>query len=229
MLEIKNLSYTYPDGNKALSNINISFPKAHILAILGKSGSGKTTLLKCIGRFLSPQSGTILLDGKSTLEIGQREFRRSIGIVFQQLYLFPHLTLLENMTLAPIKVSGKSKEEAEEQSMETLMRLGIEELAKKYPSQISGGQAQRAAIARSLILKPEYLLLDEPTSALDVDTTEEFGRWLLDLKSETTFIIVTHDILFASKVVSSVALLSKGEVTQKGDMQDILKKAGYQK
>jgi len=229
MLEIKNLSYTYPDGNKALSNVNITFPKAHILAILGKSGSGKTTLLKCIGRFLLPQSGAILLDDKNTLEIGQREFRRSIGIVFQQLYLFPHLTVLQNMTLAPIRVLGKSKEESEVQAVDTLKRLGIEELAEKYPSQISGGQAQRAAIARSLILKPEYLLLDEPTSALDVDTTEEFGKWLLDLRAETSFIIVTHDILFASKVVSSGTLLSKGGVQYSGDIEKILSKAGYVK
>ncbi len=229
MLEIRDVSYTYPDGSNALESISIKFPRSHILAILGRSGSGKTTLLKTIGRFLHPRSGEVLLDGKNILEMPRRDFRRCIGIVFQQLYLFPHLTVLENMILAPVNVLAKNRQQAETGAMRTLDKLGIKELAYKYPSQISGGQAQRCAIARSLILEPEYLLLDEPTSALDVDTTGDFGRWLMDLKAKTTFIIVTHDILFAGKIASSGTLLSKGRVEHKGDINGILDKAGYVK
>ncbi|MBD3245832.1 MAG: ATP-binding cassette domain-containing protein [Candidatus Omnitrophica bacterium] len=227
MLEVRDVSFSYPDGHAALRGVNITFPKEHILGILGKSGSGKTTLLKCIGRFLMPQSGRIELEGRDIRELPRRELRRSIGIVFQQLYLFPHLTVLENMTLAPRKVMKKDAHEAEREARQTLEKLGIGELADKYPAQISGGQAQRTAIARSLLLKPDYLLLDEPTAALDVDTTREFGQWLLDLKAETTFVIVTHDILFASKIASSGALLTGGEVTHTGPMREILETAGY--
>ncbi len=230
MLEVKGLSYTYPHaGNSVLKDINITFPKENILGILGRSGSGKTTLLKCIGRFLKPNSGRILLDGEDIRDIERNIFRRSIGIVFQKLYLFPHLTVLENMTLAPVEVLKKPLRETEDEAREVLEKLGINHLAAKYPSQISGGQAQRAAIARSLILKPQYLLLDEPTAALDIDTTREFAEWLTHLKAETTFIIVTHDIPFASEIASSGVLLSNGEVIEKGDMQDILRKAGYVK
>ncbi len=223
MLKIENLSFKYPGGILALKDINIDFPKAHILAVLGRSGSGKTTLLRCIGRFLKPSKGTVYLREKNIYEIDELEFRRSIGIVFQNLYLFPHLTVLENLMLAPTKVMKKSSEDAKSEAMETLERLGVGELAESYPSQISGGQAQRAAIARALLLKPEYLLLDEPTSALDLDTTNDFADWLVDLKAETTFIVVTHDIPFASRVATSGVLLEDGKINAEGSIEHILK------
>jgi cystine transport system ATP-binding protein len=148
-------------------------------------------------------------------------------VVFQDLYLFPHLTVMENLTLAPVNVLDKQKEAAEEEARKTLVKLGIEEIASAYPANISGGQAQRVAIARALLLKPTYLLLDEPTSALDVTTTEEFGQWLLHLKEETTFVIVTHDVLFANKIAGSGVLLEKGEVIFSGKIKEIMEKMDY--
>ncbi len=222
MLEIRNISYTYPDGSRALEEIDMTLPREHILAILGESGSGKTTLLMCIGRFLQPQRGSITLNGKEIARIEHREFRRQIGIVFQQLYLFPHLTVLENMMLAPEKVLNRPKKEAENEARETLRRLGMAEMGDKYPSQISGGQAQRAAIARALVLQPDYLLLDEPTSALDLNTTREFGRWLVELKETTTFVIVTHDVPFAEKTAGFGFLMAGGRLQITGTLPEIL-------
>src|SRR5574340_374799 len=124
---------------------------------------------------------------------------------------------MENMTLAPVQVLKKERSQAEEEARKTMTRLGIAHIARSYPSQISGGQAQRVAIARALILKPRYLLLDEPTSALDLETTDEFGQWLLDLKEETTFIIVTHDVLFARQVATAGVLMAGGKITARGN------------
>ncbi len=222
MLEIKDLSYSYGNSNGVLDNINIQFPKEHILAILGESGSGKTTLLKCIGKFLKPQTGQILFNGENIIDIDDLSFRRMIGIVFQQLYLFPHLTVLENMILSPVHVLKKDKETARKEALHTLKKLGIDDISKSYPSQISGGQAQRVAIARALVLKPQYLLLDEPTAALDIVTTNDFGRWLVTLKEETTFIVVTHDIPFAENVASSGVLLEQGIIKAEGTIKAIL-------
>jgi len=224
VLEIKDLSYSYNDSTVVLDNINIQFPKEQILAILGESGSGKTTLLKCIGKFLKPQTGRIFFNGEDISTIKELSFRRSIGIVFQQLYLFPHLTVLENMILSPVHVLKEDSTTAKKQALETLDRLGIDNINGSYPSQLSGGQAQRVAIARALVLKPKYLLLDEPTAALDIATTNDFGRWIMDLKEETTFIVVTHDVLFAENVASSGVLIENGIVTTKGDISTILSK-----
>ena len=221
MLKIEGLSYTYPGGNRALKNIQFEVPPGEIFSIMGRSGSGKTTLLKCLGKFLKPDQGRIELHGEDIWGIDEGAFRQAIGIVFQNLYLFPHLKVIENMTLAPIQVLKKDKRQAEEEAMETLARLGIENIRQSYPSQISGGQAQRVAIARALILKPQYLLLDEPTSALDVETTDEFGQWLLALKAETTFVIVTHDVLFASKIATSGVLMADGEIKARGSAKEI--------
>lgn len=222
MLKTVDLDYTYPDGTQALEKVSIKLPKEHILGILGKSGSGKTTLLKCIGRFLEPQFGKVLLHDENIYTMYEKKLRQSIGIVFQNLYLFPHLTVLENMTLALTKVLGKDEKEANQESMKTLERLGIEEIYDNYPSQISGGQAQRVAIARGLVLKPEYLLLDEPTAALDINTADEFGRWLLDLKEETTFVIVTHDVLFVRKIATEGVLIEEGKVLATGKIEKII-------
>ncbi|MBU0478974.1 ATP-binding cassette domain-containing protein [bacterium] len=222
MLKIKNLTYTYPNGTTALKNINTEIQKTHIFAIMGSSGSGKTTMLNCIGKFLKPDTGSILINGKNIYNIEERVLREKIGIVFQQLYLFPHLTVLENMILAPIKVLKQDREKAKKEAVKTLRKLGINELKNSYPSQISGGQAQRVAIARALILKPSYLLLDEPTSALDVNTTGEFGKWLVDLKEETTFVIVTHDVPFASEIATSGVLMANGKIECTGSIKDIL-------
>lgn len=222
MIEIKNLNYTYGDGTAALQNININFPPEHIFAVMGLSGSGKTTLLNCIARFLQPQSGQITLNGTDISDIPEVSFREKIGVVFQHLNLFPHLSILENMTLAPCKVQGRSTASTRSDAMEMLERLGIPELAQSYPSQVSGGQAQRAAIARGLMLKPQYMLLDEPTSALDAQTTYDFAMWLRELQADTSFIIVTHDLPFSEQAAEHGVYMESGEVTCHGRISDIL-------
>jgi ABC-type polar amino acid transport system ATPase subunit len=221
MIRIENLSYSYSNGGEALHEINVEFPSEHIFAVLGESGSGKTTLLMCMGRFLRPQRGTITFDGADLYAMPPAEFRRRLGIVFQRLYLFPHLTVLQNMTLAPKKVLGTPDAQARREAMEMLERLGISDLADSYPGQISGGQAQRAAIARGLVLRPQYMLLDEPTSALDANTTDEFARWLIELRGETNFVIVTHDILFARQVAQRGVYLSDGRIRDTGRIDQI--------
>ena len=222
MIRIEHLSFAYARGMFVLDDINIEFPAEHILAILGESGSGKTTLLRCIGRFLKPKAGRISIQGRNIQSLKEIELRKAIGIVFQKLYLFPHLTALENLILAPTQVLKLDESDTKTEAESIMQRLGIHDLMNSYPAQMSGGQAQRVAIARSLMLKPEYLLLDEPTSALDIKTTTEFAEWLLELKTETTFIVVTHDIPFARNVASSGVLLSDGKVAAKGKIEDIV-------
>ena len=223
MIRFENVSFRYAGGVLALNNVSIRFSDEHIFAILGESGSGKTTLLKCLGRFLRPKSGRITFGGRDIYDMPEREFRQSIGIVFQDLYLFPHLTVLQNMTLAPTKVLGTEPKEAEQEALAVLERLGIRELADSYPSQVSGGQAQRAAIARGLVLQPAYMLLDEPTSALDAKTTDEFAQWLVELKETTNLVIVTHDILFARQAATQGVYLSEGEVLDTGSIESIIR------
>lgn len=221
MLAIRNLTKSYRDGTVAVADVTVEIPREGIFAILGESGAGKTTLLQCLGRFLEPSSGAIELNGRNVGGIPLREFRRMVGIVFQQLHLFPHLTILENLTLAPTRVHGIAAPEADAKARAALAQLGIGELAGSYPSQISGGQAQRAAIARALVLEPEYLLLDEPTSALDVNTTREFADWLLSLKSRTTFVVVTHDLPFARQCAQHAILMRGGRVAARGTVDEI--------
>jgi len=222
MIEIVDVSYSYPDGTKALCEVSVTFPSEAIFAVMGDSGSGKTTLLNCMARFLQPQSGTILLNGRDIREMDEVEFRRKIGIVFQDLHLFPHLTILENMTLAPSKVRKTKEDEAASTARDMLERFGMPELGDSYPSQISGGQAQRAAIARGLMLEPEYMLLDEPTSALDARTTGDFAAWLSELKAGTNFVIVTHDLPFAASVAARGVYMDGCRITHSGDTGDII-------
>jgi len=223
MIKIDKLIYSYGEAALALNEISVEFTPNHISAIIGESGSGKTTLLRCIGRFLDWQSGSLLLDGVDISEIPELEFRRRIGIVFQRLHLFPHLTVRQNMTIPLEHVVGKDISTSLAEADEMLGRLAIGDLVDSYPSQISGGQAQRAAIARSLLLKPQYLLLDEPTSALDANTTDDFAEWLLELQPTTNFIIVTHDMQFAAKVATHGVYLSDGQVKDSGEIQEIMK------
>ncbi len=222
MIRIEDLEYTYESGTQALEHVSVEFPRGTTSAVMGESGSGKTTLLMCLGRFLQPTGGAITLDGDNIFEIPEQAYRKQVGIVFQRLYLFPHMTVRENMTLAPRRVMNVPARQARTEAMDVLDRLGIAELATNYPSQISGGQAQRAAIARGLVLRPEYMLLDEPTSALDANTTDEFAAWLSEIHEETNFIIVTHDLPFARKVASQGVYLSDGRVQDTGEVETII-------
>jgi len=222
VLKLQNVSYTYPDGTIGIRDVSLELPAEHIVGILGKSGSGKTTTLRCMGRFVKPQKGRITLDGQNIHTMNTLEYRKKLGIVFQKLFLFPHLNVLENIMLAPRHVLKKDDKEVEEESMEMLSQLGVDDLSEKYPSEISGGQAQRVAIARGLMLKPEYLLLDEPTSALDVQTSRDFGTWLQSLQSDTTFVIVTHDVIFVEEIASFGVLLDEGRVKTEGKIGEII-------
>jgi len=222
MIRIEDLEYTYESGTQALEHVSVEFPRGTTSAVMGESGSGKTTLLMCLGRFLQPTGGAITLDGDNIFEIPEQAYRKQVGLVFQRLYLFPHMTVRENMTLAPRRVMNVPARQARTEAMDVLDRLGIAELATNYPSQISGGQAQRAAIARGLVLRPEYMLLDEPTSALDANTTDEFAAWLSEIHEETNFIIVTHDLPFARKVASQGVYLSDGRVQDTGEVETII-------
>ena len=222
MIKVENLSYTYSDGTEAIKNINVSIPREHIFAVMGLSGSGKTTLLNCMGRFLQPQQGKIYWNDTDINNMQETEFRSILGVVFQRLNLFPHMTVLENMVLAPCRLQGLSHKDAKANSIEMLERLGIPELADNYPSQVSGGQAQRVAIARGLMLKPQVMLLDEPTSALDARITEEFAQWLRELRSDTSFIIVTHDLPFARSVAKNGIFMDSGRIIESGSIDEIL-------
>lgn len=223
MLEVRNLTHVYTGTEEGMRDVSFSVPHEHIFAILGRSGAGKTTLLQCLGRFLPPQSGTMTIDGRDILSMEEKEFRRTLGIVFQRLFLFPHLSVLDNITLAPVKSHGRSPGDAEKEAVELLERFGIGGLREKYPAEISGGQAQRVALCRSMMLRPQYLLLDEPTAALDVRTTREFGEFLVDLKTDTTFIIVTHDTDFVERIATRGVLMEQGRVTQSGDVANLVK------
>ena len=226
MIDIKNLTYKYAGTKKpVLKDVNISLPHEHFFAILGQSGSGKTTLLNCMAKFLKPSAGSISIDGKNIKEMDRKEFRSQLGVVFQKLNLFPHLTVARNLTLAPTKVLGSTEEDALKEANEMLERLAIGELADRYPMQISGGQAQRVAIARALMLQPKYMLLDEPTSALDAQTTGDFANWLHELQSETCFVIVTHDLPFASMTASHGLIIDDGKVVSKGKIDDMVEQS----
>jgi ABC-type polar amino acid transport system ATPase subunit len=225
MIEIEDLTYEYADGTVALDAVTVGFAPDHIVAVLGQSGSGKTTLLRCMGRFLTPTTGGIFIDGEDIIGMAEPRFRQTVGIVFQRLHLFPHLDIVGNLTLAPRKVQGLSAGAAATKAHEVLERLAIADLADSYPSQISGGQAQRAAIARGLVLEPAYMLLDEPTSALDANTTDDFAAWLRELQANTQFVIVTHDTLFAEKAASHGVLLHEGRLAAQGAITEIVDRA----
>ncbi|MDT8390669.1 MAG: ATP-binding cassette domain-containing protein [Lentisphaeria bacterium] len=223
MIKIQHLTYRYPGSDsEALRDVDIELPPEHVFAILGQSGSGKTTLLNCIARFLTPTEGTITIDGTDISSMDRKQFRSCLGVVFQNLNLFPHLTVMGNMVLAPIKALGKSPARANQEAGAMLEKLSIAELADRYPAQISGGQAQRVAIARGLMLQPRYMLLDEPTSALDARTTADFAKWLAELQQETCFIIVTHDLPFARQAATHGVYLNGGKVQAVGEIEKMI-------
>ncbi|MBD3314698.1 MAG: ATP-binding cassette domain-containing protein [Chitinivibrionales bacterium] len=229
MVEVRKLSCGYTPKSKVLHDVDITFDferQGHIVAILGHSGSGKTTLLKCLSRFLRPHRGAVRLDKKDIWAMDERSFRGRMGVVFQALYLFPHLTVQENLVLALTRVQGEGRDAAGRKAHAALDKLGIEDLAESYPAQLSGGQAQRAAIARSLVLEPRYLLLDEPTAALDMNTTADFAAWLQDLGHQTNFIIVTHDIEFTRQTAAFGILLEDGRVKETGDIEQLVEAFG---
>ena len=200
-----------------LKNINLTVRKGERIVICGPSGSGKSTLLRCCNLLEVPESGAVLVDGKDiTLSgVNLNELRQQVGMVFQQFNLFPHLTVLENLTLAPIQVSKLSVEAATERAMQQLERVRIAEQAHKYPLQLSGGQQQRVAIARALCLTPKIMLFDEPTSALDPEMINEVLDVIKELATQgITMLCVTHEMGFARSVADRVIFMDHGQIVE---------------
>ena len=212
---------------QALKGISMDVAEGEVLVIAGPSGSGKSTFIRCINRLEQHQDGQIFVDGiELTNDLKNIEAIRSeVGMVFQSFNLFPHLTVLQNITLAPIWVRKKSKTEAEEKAMELLERVGIPEQADKFPGQLSGGQQQRVAIARALAMEPKIMLFDEPTSALDPEMIKEVLDVMKELaKSGMTMIVVTHEMGFAKEVADEVIFMDEGMIVEKQPTKDFFSK-----
>jgi general L-amino acid transport system ATP-binding protein len=206
-----------------LRDINLSVDKGERIVICGPSGSGKSTLIRCINRLEEHQKGQIVVDGIELTNDLKKidEIRKEVGMVFQHFNLFPHLTVLENLTLAPIWVRKMPKKDAEEAAMKYLERVKIPEQAKKYPGQLSGGQQQRVAIARSLCMSPKIMLFDEPTSALDPEMIKEVLEVMVDLaESGMTMLCVTHEMGFARQVANRVIFMDQGQIIEQNSPKE---------
>lgn len=201
----------------ALKDINLDIPAGQVVVLLGPSGSGKSTLCRTINRLETIDEGEIYIDGVLLPEEGRQlaQLRSEVGMCFQQFNLFSHMTILDNVTLAPMKVRGESRQDAEKHARELLTRVGIEAQADKYPAQLSGGQQQRVAIARSLAMKPKVMLFDEPTSALDPEMINEVLDVMASLARDgMTMVCVTHEMGFARKVADRVLFLADGAIVE---------------
>ena len=222
LFEIKDLCKSFGD-NLVLDHISTEIKKGEVLVIVGPSGSGKSTFLRSLNLLEEPTGGTISFEGLNITDpkCNINKYRQKIGMVFQHFNLFPHKTILENMTLAPMKLLKKSKEEAESQAMELLRRVGLEEKANAYPSQLSGGQKQRIAIVRSLCMDPDVILFDEPTSALDPEMVGEVLTVMRDLaKQGMTMAVVTHEMGFAKEVGTRVIFIDEGQIKEENTPEE---------
>ena len=216
LLKIENLTKEY-EGQKILDGIHLEVKKGDVLVVVGPSGCGKSTLLRCINALEPIQGGTIKLQGMD-IRKGSKNIttlRQKIGMVFQSYELFPHLTVIDNITLAPVKVQKRDKAEVRKEAMELLARVGLADKAKSYPRQLSGGQKQRVAIVRALCMHPEILLFDEVTAALDPEMVREVLDVMLDLaKQGKTMLIVTHEMQFAKAVADKVIFIDQGKIVE---------------
>jgi len=218
MIEINNISKWYGDF-KVLTDINEVIHSGQTVVICGPSGSGKSTLLRCVNGLEPYQQGEIIIDGISLSDpkTDLYKLRQKIGMVFQRFELYPHMPVLRNITLAPMKALEKSRKEAEKKAMELLERVGIPEKAGEYPANLSGGQQQRVAIARSLAMEPDYMMFDEPTSALDPEMINEVLEVMIDLVKEgMTMIVVTHEMGFAREVADEIIFMDEGRIIERG-------------
>jgi general L-amino acid transport system ATP-binding protein len=217
MIEARGVEKWYPNGFHALRGCDLEVRKGEVVVIMGPSGSGKSTFIRTFNALEDFQQGSITVDGM-TLSNDLRHIdaiRREVGMVFQQFNLFPHLTVLDNLTLAPVLVRRRPKAEVERQARALLERVGISEQADKYPGQLSGGQQQRVAIARSLCMEPRIMLFDEPTSALDPEMVREVLQVMRGLAADgMTMVVVTHEVGFAREVAHRVVLMAEGEVVE---------------
>ena len=222
IIEMKNVNKWFGDF-QVLKDVNLDVNQKQKIVVCGPSGSGKSTLIRCINRLEEHQKGTIIVDGNELTEDTKNieKIRAEVGMVFQQFNLFPHLTILDNCTLAPIWVKKMPKKEAEEMAMNELKKVQIADQAKKFPGQLSGGQQQRAAIARALCMEPKIMLFDEPTSALDPEMIKEVLDAMVNLaKGGMTMIVVTHEMGFAKEVADEVIFMDEGMIVERAPTKE---------
>lgn len=222
MIDIKNLHKSFGD-HEVLMGIDLHINPQEVVVIIGPSGSGKSTLLRCMNLLEVPTSGSVVVDGMDlTGDADINKAREEIGMVFQRFNLFPHMTVLKNITLAPMKVRNISQEEAEKTARELLERVGLGDKADAYPPQLSGGQQQRVAIARALAMKPKVMLFDEPTSALDPEMVNEVLDVMKSLANEgMTMAVVTHEMGFAREVGDRLLFVDGGTIIEQGDPREV--------
>ena len=228
LIQVKNLKKHYNHGViKALDDVSVDINKGDVMVVIGPSGSGKSTFLRSLNLLEEPTGGEIIFDGiditkkkyedenGKTVKLDIDHLRQKMGMVFQHFNLFPHMTILENMVLAPMKVRGMSKEEAEKKALALLDRVGLKDRAGAYPIQLSGGQKQRVAIVRALAMEPEVMLFDEPTSALDPEMVGEVLEIMKELARDgMTMVVVTHEMGFAREVASRVMFINEGQIQE---------------
>ena len=218
LISVRELEKKF-NGVTALKSVSTDIKKGEVVVMIGPSGSGKSTFLRCLNLLEVPTSGSILFNGVNITDkkVNINVHRQKMGMVFQHFNLFPHMTVLKNMTLAPVKLQGKSEEEANEMAMKLLERVGLSDRAQAYPSQLSGGQKQRIAIVRALCMKPDVMLFDEPTSALDPEMVGEVLDVMKELAQDNmTMVVVTHEMGFAREVGDRVLFLEDGVIMEEG-------------
>ena len=237
LIQVKNLKKHYHRGAiKALDGVTADINKGDVMVVIGPSGSGKSTFLRSLNLLEEPTDGEIIFNGVDitkkkykdasgkTVKLDIDGLRQKMGMVFQHFNLFPHMTILDNMTLAPMKVKGVSKEEAEKKALELLERVGLADRANAYPIQLSGGQKQRVAIARALAMSPDIMLFDEPTSALDPEMVGEVLNVMKELAADgMTMVIVTHEIGFAREVADRVVFMDGGYIVEQGTPEEVIR------
>lgn len=222
MIEVKHLDKSFGDLH-ILKDISTNIEKGEKVVIIGPSGSGKSTVLRCMNYLEEPTSGDVIVDGMNlNVKENINNVRAEVGMVFQRFNLFPHMTVLDNITLAPQKIRKMSKEEAEKIALELLAKVGLQDKADSYPQQLSGGQQQRVAIARALAMKPKVMLFDEPTSALDPEMVSEVLDVMKNLAKEgMTMVVVTHEMGFAKEVGTRVLFVDEGKILEEGTPKDV--------
>lgn len=223
MIRVNNLHKSFGKNN-VLKGIDEHIEKGEVVVVIGPSGSGKSTFLRCLNLLEEPTSGKVVFEGNDITDknVDINKIREKMGMVFQQFNLFPHMTVLQNLTIAPIKVKGFSKQEAEKKAIELLERVGLSNKAKTYTSSLSGGQKQRIAIARALAMEPDVMLFDEPTSALDPEMVGEVLSVMNDLANEgMTMVVVTHEMGFAREVGDRILFMDNGSILEQGTPEEI--------
>ena len=223
IIDIKDLSKAFGDL-KVLTNISTQIRKGDVVCVIGPSGSGKSTFLRCMNLLETPTGGHIYFEGTDITDPKTNidKLRQKMGMVFQQFNLFPHMTILDNMTLAPMKLLGRPKDEAETEALKLLERVGLKEKASAYPGQLSGGQKQRVAIVRALAMHPDVMLFDEPTSALDPEMVGEVLSLMNELAAEgMTMVVVTHEMGFAREVANRVLFINDGNICEENTPKEI--------